>query len=206
MSIEDIFTDIYRNKSWGDGESASGMNCSVERTARLRAAMSQLFDNYQIKSVFDAPCGDFNWMKEFDYSTIHYIGADIVAEMTEKVSAEYANSQRRFGYIDITRDSFPTLDLWFCRAGLNHLSTDNVKATLRNFVASEIPYALITACEGDVIQVGSADEDWSDINWQLPPWNFPQPLDSIQDCFVPPSTRARHMHLFTRQQISEALA
>jgi hypothetical protein len=28
--------------------------------------------------MLDAPCGDFNWMKEVDLSAVHYTGGDIV--------------------------------------------------------------------------------------------------------------------------------
>jgi len=62
-SIEDRFTEIYKSNYWGSKESVSGIGSTLIYTENLRSKLPDLFQLYSIKSIFDAPCGDFNWMK-----------------------------------------------------------------------------------------------------------------------------------------------
>ena len=62
-SDEKAFTDIFIYKKWGAGESVSGNGSSLEYTTSLRSQLGKFFEKFSIESIFDAPCGDFNWMK-----------------------------------------------------------------------------------------------------------------------------------------------
>ena len=59
---QQIFKEIYANNFWGDPESLSGPGSSEHYTKNLRNQLQKIFSNLKIKSVLDAPCGDFNWM------------------------------------------------------------------------------------------------------------------------------------------------
>ena len=41
----------------------------------------RLLSRRRVRSILDAPCGDFYWMKEVALCDIDYIGADIVEEI-----------------------------------------------------------------------------------------------------------------------------
>jgi hypothetical protein len=46
--------------------------------------MPPLIEKFSIKSMFDAPCGDFNWMKlVLDKVKVDYVGADIVKPLID---------------------------------------------------------------------------------------------------------------------------
>jgi hypothetical protein len=81
MSLLDKFTEIYNNNGWCSPESRSGNGSELKNTIKLRSELPYLFVKYNIKSILDIPCGDFNWMKEVDLTNIEYKGADIVESL-----------------------------------------------------------------------------------------------------------------------------
>ena len=81
-SNEDRFTWIYKKKIWSKGESRSGPGSTLKYTENLRKQLPILFQKYSIQKIFDAPCGDFNWMRlVVDKLDVNYLGADIVPEL-----------------------------------------------------------------------------------------------------------------------------
>jgi SAM-dependent methyltransferase len=206
-SPEDRFTRIHQRKYWQGSDSTSGKGSSLEYTTNLRSQLPQLFARFSIKSVLDAPCGDFNWMKEVvSANAIEYIGGDIVKPLIQQLSRTYSSNRVRFLHLDITQDSLPQVDLMICRDCLIHLSFADTRAVLDNFVSSGIPYLLTTTHtnEGAFQNRDIATGDYRLIDLYSPPYNFPrQPLMSIED-WIPPDPE-RTMGLWTRDQISAAL-
>lgn len=142
-----VFDSIRAINHWGGSESVSGPGSSLAYTAALRTALPGLFRDYRIESVFDAPCGDCTWMPEvLAQSTVQYLGGDIVRQLITANRRRHSDPRLSFIVFDITRDPFPTADLWLCRDCLFHLSYRDILAALRNFVNSGIRYALVTNC------------------------------------------------------------
>src|ERR1017187_10086947 len=84
-SVEDRFTRIFTAKYWGDEESVSGPGSRLETTENIRRLLPDLIDKFSIKSIFDAPCGGFYWMKFILHKVdVKYIGGDIVKKLVEK--------------------------------------------------------------------------------------------------------------------------
>ena len=61
---EDRWTWAWKSNNWRKDESASGDGSSLEYTENLRRELPHLFKKFSIKTIFDAPCGDLNWMGE----------------------------------------------------------------------------------------------------------------------------------------------
>src|ERR1700759_5255204 len=57
-----IFETIHRANLWSKGESASGPGSSLAYTHNLRTQLPDLLARFSIRTIYDAPCGDFNWM------------------------------------------------------------------------------------------------------------------------------------------------
>ena len=70
QSAEEKFTWIYKTNHWSSEESASGLGSTLKYTENLRRELPQLLRQYSLGKVFDAPCGDFNWMKAVVEATI----------------------------------------------------------------------------------------------------------------------------------------
>jgi SAM-dependent methyltransferase len=139
--VEGRFTKIYQKNSWGSDESISGPGSTLEATEILRNELPIMFKKFSINSVFDAPCGDFNWMqsvvKSFD---IEYIGGDIVKELVETNNKKYSSANVKFLHIDIINQSLPKVDLFLCRDCLYHFSYQDSEKVIQNFINSNISY------------------------------------------------------------------
>jgi hypothetical protein len=145
--MKEIFEKIIKENLWSRGrtESPCGPGSSIKYTENLRLHFPLLVEKFNIKSILDAPCGDFNWMKlVVPTLDVDYTGADIVPVLVENNINLYKTDKIKFEVIDITRDKLPDADLMVCRDCLFHLSNDSIKLFFDNFLNSNIKYLLTT--------------------------------------------------------------
>lgn len=183
-STKEIFTDYKTNRYWNSSESVSGEGSEILVTETLRDSLKELFEAYNIKSILDLPCGDFNWMKEVDLKDMNYIGGDIVKSLIIENNESYSNENIKFLELDIIKDSLPKVDLIFCRDCLVHLSYKEIVKSLVNIKKSESKYILMTNFTRDTVNRDILTGQWRKINFQLKPFNFIKPLDSIDEKYM----------------------
>ena len=185
--LEPTFSKIYHDNFWGSPETISGISATLEITSPFRDEIPPLLKSLNIHSLLDAPCGDFNWMKEIDLDVVDsYIGIDIVQEIISANRKLYENAKTHFYHCDLTHDPLPKCDLILCRDCLVHLSYKDIFAALKNFKKSGATYLLTTNIKGLENQ-DTAAGGWRPIDFQKPPFNFPPPLNSIDEkCIVYP--------------------
>ncbi len=195
-SPSEIFDNAARHNMWGSAESISGGGSEIGFTADYRARLAKLLPRFQ--SMFDAPCGDMNWMRQvLEEVPIAYRGGDISAHVIELNRTKFPHL--RFDLFDITRDAFPKADVWHCRDCLFHLSYADIRSALDNFAASEIPCALITTHVGLVHNVDIKTGGWRYLNLLRPPFNLPRPALMLKD--YPRGDLPRYVGLWTREQL-----
>jgi hypothetical protein len=115
---QSTFTAIFEENAWGDGESVSGPGSTPSRSADFQDDLIALLDSVGVGSIVDAPCGDFNWMRNLlERRPLSYVGIDIVAPLIATNSRRYAPSGCRFLCADMTRMELPDADLILCRDG-----------------------------------------------------------------------------------------
>lgn len=176
-SKETVFTSIWKNNYWGDVESLSGIGANLENTENLRQKMPLLFQKFKIKTIFDTPCGDMNWMQYvLKNADFQYLGGDIVTEIVEKNKLIFKNQNVDFIKFDITSDTFPIADIWICRAVLYHLSNLDICLALEKFINSSIKYILTTNCVTNEAHINEdiATGNWRSLNLMLSPFYFPK--------------------------------
>ncbi|MDB5305439.1 MAG: hypothetical protein JWM97_2988 [Phycisphaerales bacterium] len=205
-SAEDVFTDIHDNNRWRGRQSVSGQGSDLAQTATIRGVLPQVVRELGIRSILDAPCGDFNWMQHVDLGDCTYIGGDIVAALAAKCQAQFGGPRRRFIHLDITKDDLPPVDLIFCRDCFIHLPLALVEAALRNFKRSGAKYLFTTTIPNKKVNSDIVAGGYRPINLRLPPFHFPPPLRSIRD--DPPSDLLadnpdfqRHMELWEIKEL-----
>jgi len=179
------FQRIFEENAWGNSESGSGEGSNLTRTAVVRAALPGLLARHGVRSLLDAPCGDFYWMKEVelggvDYD-IDYIGVDIVPEIIARDIELYSAPHRRFLLGDLVDGTLPAADLILCRDCLVHLPYDETRKALENFKRSGATWLLTTTFTGSRENHDIAIGDWRAINLERPPYNFPEPVDVINE-------------------------
>ena len=179
--MKEVFSHIYRENLWGDPESSSGPGSGVARTAVFRDELSMLLKEIGARSLLDAACGDFNWMKETTLEVDEYIGAEIVPELASDNQRKYGNANTSFIELDITRDELPTADVILCRDCLVHFSFDHIVDSIRNFKRSESVYLLTTTFIRFPQNVDVSTGDWRPINLEIAPFSFPKPLAMIDE-------------------------
>ncbi|MCU0654145.1 MAG: class I SAM-dependent methyltransferase [Polyangiaceae bacterium] len=181
LPVSQVFTHIYKENHWRSDESVSGPGSSLEQTAALRQALPFLFSAYQIRTLLDAPCGDFHWMQHTDRSALEqYIGGDIVDDLIARNQERFGGDRVRFQRLNLIEDPLPDADLLLCRDCLVHLSYDNIRAALRNIGRSKVRYVLATTFvrhENRDIVTGA----WRPINLQAAPFSLPDPLLLIHE-------------------------
>jgi uncharacterized protein (DUF3820 family) len=145
--MRDIFEKIYQENGWNSGESRSGRGSTMRATKKLRAMLPDILETYEIRTLLDLPCGDFNWFRKIKLPEgVCYLGADIVPALVVKNQERYATADHRieFTVLDITTDRLPGADMIICRDLFGHLSNYEVKLALANIRSSGIKYLLAT--------------------------------------------------------------
>jgi len=179
-SIESIFLSIYRYRAWGDGQSISGTGSNLEQTQHISAALPRLFRRYNIRTILDIPCGDFNWMKHVDLSGVDYVGADIVRPVITSDQALHTKSNVKFIVADITSTPLPAVDLILCRDCLVHFSNKHISRAIENITSSRAGLLLTTTFPSQV-NVDIATGNWRPLNLQDAPFCFPPPIELINE-------------------------
>ena len=179
----DSFHEIYRKNVWDCPETVSGSGSTAEQTQKLRKELPNLLTRNQINSVVDAPCGDFNWMKLVDMGSRQYVGIDLVPELIESVREKFGSDRRSFLVLDISKALLPKTDLIICRDCFVHFSNADILATLRNFKRTNSRFLLTTTYPNHPFNTDCPTGHWRMLNLQLPPFNFPTPLELlVEEC------------------------
>jgi hypothetical protein len=175
MPTKEVFTKIKDNNIWGSSESVSGRGSELHQTKILIQELPKLFKNYNIRTIIDIPCGDFNWMSQVDLSTIDYIGADIVDELISENQKRYNSKNINFFALDLITDILPQRDLIFTRDCLVHLSFADIQKAITNIKKSGCKYLFTTTFVDYHDNEDIITGQWRAINLQDKPFNFPQP-------------------------------
>lgn len=176
-----VFIRIHDENLWGDHRSISGGGSAPESTRAICEQLPTLWKRHGIRTLVDAPCGDFLWMREIVHHLDDYTGLDIVPALIEKNQAEHGTDRVRFACADLTSDPLPQADAILCRDCLMHLPTRLIRAALTNFRASGARYVFLTS-DGDAAPYYDIPTGrFRRINLFQPPFNFPPPLDLIQE-------------------------
>ncbi|QZH74933.1 MAG: class I SAM-dependent methyltransferase [Erythrobacter sp.] len=201
--MQERFTDHFKSGWWfANGESVSGAGSTLDATTEIRAELPGFLTKYEVDVFLDAPCGDWNWMKEVELPQgVHYIGADIVPELIEEVRAKFASDRIEFRHVDITSDPLPSAKMMMCRDALFHLSNADIWRFVDNFLASDIEYLLTTNMPQVEANRDIVTGKHRPLNLGAAPFNFGPPTDSFADFHAP--RREKYMALWTRAQLAE---
>lgn len=183
LPLAERFDRIVRTNLWG-AQSRSGLGSELAATSRLRAVLPSFLARHGVRSLLDAPCGDFGWLSKVDLG-VSYTGADIVPSLVDENERRYGgpSAGRRFVTLDLTKDALPHADLVLCRDCLVHLSFDNIGRALANIQASGATYLLTTTFLEHDANTDIEDGDWRMLNLERAPFNLPPPIDVlVEDC------------------------
>ena len=208
-SIEERFNKIYSTNYWLDDESRSGTGSSLRSTENIRIHLPKIIERFHIKRLFDAPCGDFNWMPQvLKNVNVDYIGSDIVEDLIISNRKNEKNNIK-FVKLDIRIDKLPASDLMICRDCLFHFSYEDIFKFLDNFLISDIKYILLTShlnTEDKFENRNIITGDFRKIDLFSKPFNFEKNyIYSFVDKDIFEIEHFKHMYLFSKSQIKNCL-
>lgn len=171
----------YRLELHNNGmASVAGYGTNMNAVLPIIQELPNILKKYEIKTFLDAPCGDYYIMKLIDFTNIKYIGIDLVDEQIKRNKKEYQDID--FRVLNMFTDEIPKADLVFCRDIFIHLSTINIKTFIHNCIKSNCKYLMSST----YTRINENSElngivGWRLLNLENSPYNFPKPLELIQE-------------------------
>lgn len=200
---QEVFETIFRKNYWGSSESVSGPGSELARTAKYREQLAAFLEDYRIRSLFDAPCGDLNWMGEvLARVPVQYIGGDISTEVLAAARRRHPELDLR--HFDICADTFPDVQLWHCRDAFLHLSFRDIWSALERVSVSNVELVLLSThrarfMRNTDVRTGGARP----LDLHRPPFNFPTAIRYLDDSRWPEFPRS--VGVWNLKTIREAL-
>lgn len=175
-----IFRNILFCNTWGSTESVSGPGSTRARAASFLDDLIALVRSLEVRTLLDAPCGDFNWAAPLADAVDHYIGVDVVPSLIEAHQG-HASPRREFVCRDLVSDPLPAADLVFCRDCLVHLSNAEIRKALENLRRTGARWLVTTTFLAERPNVDIWTGNWRPLNLEGPPFEFPPPFASIDE-------------------------
>ncbi len=177
----EAFTQMLTACSKAGMESLSGPGSSLMHTAELRQQLPVMMQEIGARSLLDAPCGDFNWMKHVVLGIDQYTGVDVIPSLIAQNQKNFGGPKRSFMVRDVAHQELPAADVVMCRDCLVHFSNADIFRALRNFKNSGSKYLLTTTFTQVQANSDIATGDWRPLNLQRTPFNLPPPMRILNE-------------------------
>jgi len=188
------FKDIYFNDLWHSQESKSGKGSELKNTQNVREILKEIVIKYNINSIFDIPCGDFNWMKKIVDLFNDYKGADILEELINENNKKYTSEKIQFEKLDILKTQIPKVDLVLCRDLFIHFSNQDINKALENIIDSNSTYLLASTYIG-VTNKKIRTGEFRPVDLTKKPFMLPKPIEIFFDGYGGPETHSSMKHI-----------
>ena len=178
-------TNFNAAKLWMNGklqnannvESLSGPGSYIENTQETINLINYTIEKYNIKSILDLGCGDWNWFKYINIYDISYNGWDCDDIMIKSNKEKYGKNNINFEVRDIVLEEYMNVDLIICRDVLFHIDKSIAEKMLYK-IKNKCKY-FITTSYNDVTKNTNIKEycnikNWGfyNINLNLMPFNM----------------------------------
>ena len=154
-------------------ETYSGPGSLLINTDNLIEELPVFLEKYNIKSIIDVPCGDFNYMKNINLDNIKYNGYDISENAIEKC-LKYQKQNINFNILDVTNETLNYSDLIICKDLFLHLSFVHIEKILQNIINTKCKYFAVSRYDNGKYK--NIDQDSGlgarSIEITSPPFNF----------------------------------
>lgn len=174
------FVDVgLINKKNKNLETSSGYGSTLNLTKTVRSFLTNTILKYNIKSILDLGCGDFNWMSKIDLSNINYTGYDCHEQLIKENTIKYGKDNIKFECKDILNCNYPEVDLILCRDVMFHLNQSLAEKLLSKIKQSNSIFLLATTFPNNIknfsqIKISSGIKEWyfHMINLDIEPFNM----------------------------------
>jgi hypothetical protein len=154
--MEQIFTNVYENKIWGDNQKneyngSSGGGSEIDYNENTYVPFLKKFiKDHNIQHIVDFGCGDFKCGKLiYDDLDIRYTGYDVYKKIIDYNSKQYSLPKYSFTHLDFcnNKESIMNGDMCILKDVIQHWSLDNIYHFLDYLVENKkFKYILICNC------------------------------------------------------------
>lgn len=181
IPAEQVFTEIEKTNVWLEKESVSGFGSAIVQVKTVIEELPKIIKKFNIKTIFDIPCGDFNWFKEVDLTNNIYLGGDIVEDIVVRNNQKFKKDNISFVQFNMLEDIQESMELVFCRDCLVHLSIPDIWKALTNIKKSDSRYLITTTFTKEEKNKDIITGGWRPLNFMKTPFNFPEPILVINE-------------------------
>ena len=159
--MEEIFTNIYEEKIWGDnnnnnysGSSGGGSDIDYNKNTYI-PFVKKFIANNNIKNVVDLGCGDFRCGKLlYDELNIVYTGYDTYKKIIDYNTQTYLQPKYNFIHLDFCKykDNIQNGELCILKDVIQHWSLEEIYKFLDYLVEhKKFKYLLLCNCSNQTI-------------------------------------------------------
>lgn len=144
LTHSEIFDDIYKNELWGQGQ-GSGGGSSPQITVEYRKFLKQFLKDYNIKSVVDLGCGDWQFSRLIDWDGINYLGLDCVKTIIQDNKEKFENDNVKFKFAEAHEKVKEYADLLIVKDVMIHWTNSEIINFYNQLIKDKnFKYVLIT--------------------------------------------------------------
>jgi hypothetical protein len=186
-----VFKAIYKSNHWNKSRkfnniqsySGPGSIPNSFTTINLIKNLKKFFEEKNIQSVLDAPCGDCAWIKSLFDLDIKYTGIDIVKDLIILNQKNFSsNSNIKFYCKDISLiKNFKDYDFILMRDFFIHLPITQIQNILLNLKNSNCKFFAFNSYENNVINKEITTGKHRKINLLKEPFNLSAPFYKFQE-------------------------
>ncbi|PID43694.1 MAG: glycosyl transferase [Proteobacteria bacterium] len=139
--MRDRFEEIYKTNEWGHGSGEGSLPVHTRGYVRF---IEKFLNTYNIRSVLDLGCGDWQFSRFIDWKSVSYTGYDVVEPVISFNREYFANEKTRFVHYSGNPKELPPADLLIAKDVMQHWSNETIEAFLP--VLGQYKFALLTNC------------------------------------------------------------
>ncbi|HTR52984.1 MAG TPA: class I SAM-dependent methyltransferase [Kofleriaceae bacterium] len=176
-TTREAFEQIYQEKRWGTsgtGDGTSGAGSTLGATMWWRLYLQRFMAIYDVHSVVDAGCGDWEFSRAIDWSGIDYKGFDIVDAVIAEDRRRFEAPNIHFFTANIVDTDLPPADLLIVKHVLQHLPN----ADVAKFISQLSKYKHVLIVDGvdrqtlSALNTDTVPGGYRQLDLTAPPFNL----------------------------------
>lgn len=136
-----VFNEIYKTSYWGNG---SGDGSELKYCIPYINFLQKFFNDFNVKTIVDLGCGDWQFSKEINFKGKKYLGMDVAEEVIKTNNKLFSSKDIKFSLLEKYQD-IPDSDLLLCKDIMQHLSIHENKKIIKE-VFPKFKYIISTNC------------------------------------------------------------
>ena len=153
--MEDIFTNIYESRRWGNNKNnnysgSSGSGSSVEYNKNYIEIVKKIIKDYEINNIVDLGCGDFRIGRLlYDDINVLYTGYDVYKKIIDYHKSQYSDPKYTFKHLDFYKYKEQIIegDMCILKDVIQHWTTEEIYIFMDYLIESKkFKYILLVNC------------------------------------------------------------